>query len=136
MPRYAKKRAYDDESPDSGPEVTAKPAKKSKAAVTSSSSGSGKDADGNLYWEVGMQCFLVTLHHALVAACYLHLLLLTGDGSVQLSPKRRVAINNFKGQTLIAIREYYEADGEMKPGKKVSCRRHQPCKRVGSAQAC
>ena len=40
--------------------------------------------------------------------------------SYQIAPKRRVGISTFKSNTLINIREYYEADGEMKPGKKVS----------------
>ncbi|KAK7183296.1 transcriptional coactivator p15 family protein [Paraphaeosphaeria sporulosa] len=33
---------------------------------------------------------------------------------------RRVTVSDFKGQTLVSIREYYEdkSDGQMKPGKK------------------
>ena len=33
--------------------------------------------------------------------------------------KRRVGISEFKGKTMINIREYYEKDGESLPGKKV-----------------
>jgi hypothetical protein len=34
---------------------------------------------------------------------------------------RRVTVSDFKGQTLVSIREYYEdkESGQMKPGKKV-----------------
>ncbi len=39
--------------------------------------------------------------------------------SVQLSSKRRVNVTKFNNALLINIREYYEADGELKPGKKV-----------------
>jgi hypothetical protein len=36
---------------------------------------------------------------------------------VQLDAKRRVGVQDFKKTTYVAIRDYYEADGEMKPGK-------------------
>lgn len=39
--------------------------------------------------------------------------------SVQLSSKRRVNVTKFNKALLINIREYYEAGGELKPGKKV-----------------
>ncbi|KAI1826028.1 transcriptional Coactivator p15-domain-containing protein [Xylaria intraflava] len=35
-----------------------------------------------------------------------------------LSANRRVVIQNFKGKTYINIREYYDANGVLKPGKK------------------
>lgn len=35
----------------------------------------------------------------------------------QLSAKRRVTIQEFKGMTLVAIREFYGNEGELKPGK-------------------
>ncbi|RMZ78804.1 hypothetical protein DV738_g3572, partial [Chaetothyriales sp. CBS 135597] len=41
-----------------------------------------------------------------------------GDKYFELSRTRRVTINEFKGKSLVNIREYYEKDGEMLPGKK------------------
>ena len=41
------------------------------------------------------------------------------DGSEQLTSKRRVGISEFKGKFMVNIREYYEKDGEVLPGKKV-----------------
>lgn len=38
----------------------------------------------------------------------------------QLSNKRRVGVSEFKKMCFINIREYYEKDGKMLPGKKVS----------------
>lgn len=32
---------------------------------------------------------------------------------------RRITINKFKNKWMVNVREYYEANGEMKPGKKV-----------------
>lgn len=36
----------------------------------------------------------------------------------QLSSKRNVSIQKFRGKTLVSIREYYEKDGELRPGAK------------------
>ena len=43
------------------------------------------------------------------------------DGEIfwELSGKRRVGVSEFKGNTMVNIREYYEKDGGMLPGKKV-----------------
>ncbi|KXL50015.1 hypothetical protein M433DRAFT_436855 [Acidomyces richmondensis BFW] len=36
----------------------------------------------------------------------------------QISGKRRVLLSEFRGATYVTVREYYEANGEMRPGKK------------------
>ncbi|OCK88102.1 PC4-domain-containing protein [Cenococcum geophilum 1.58] len=41
-----------------------------------------------------------------------------GNEYWEISKNRRVGISNFKGMALVNIREYYEKDGEMQPGKK------------------
>ncbi|ODM97703.1 RNA polymerase II transcriptional coactivator [Orchesella cincta] len=41
-----------------------------------------------------------------------------GDHSWTLDKKRVVKINEFRGTVFVDIREYYEKDGEMRPGKK------------------
>ncbi|GAB7365803.1 hypothetical protein MBLNU230_g7136t1 [Neophaeotheca triangularis] len=42
------------------------------------------------------------------------------DGSVywEVSKTRRIQISDFKGQTMVGIREFYEKDGKSLPGKK------------------
>ncbi|KAL9104692.1 MAG: hypothetical protein Q9163_000370 [Psora crenata] len=42
------------------------------------------------------------------------------DGNTvwEISKNRRVGISEFKGKVMVDIREYYEKDGEMLPGKK------------------
>jgi hypothetical protein len=42
---------------------------------------------------------------------------LTNHSHLQISPKRRVTIQEYKGITLIGLREYYEKDGKTLPGK-------------------
>ncbi|PSC71273.1 transcriptional coactivator p15 [Micractinium conductrix] len=37
---------------------------------------------------------------------------------IELGSNRRADISNFKGQTFVGIREYYEKEGQMMPGKK------------------
>ncbi|BGP40389.1 hypothetical protein JCM10450v2_004371 [Rhodotorula kratochvilovae] len=41
-----------------------------------------------------------------------------GDKYVDLGKNKRVVVSDFKGKTLIQIREYYNDAGEWKPGKK------------------
>ncbi|KAL4471728.1 hypothetical protein ABPG74_008621 [Tetrahymena malaccensis] len=42
------------------------------------------------------------------------------DGSLyfELDDKKRVSVRKFKGKIYVDIREFYEKDGEMLPGKK------------------
>ena len=47
------------------------------------------------------------------------------DVCAQLSNKRRVNVTKFNKALLINIREYYEAAGELKPGKKVRSSPHR-----------
>lgn len=42
------------------------------------------------------------------------------NARIQLGRTRRVQINEFKGKQLIDIREFYEKDEQMLPGRKVS----------------
>ncbi|BGP16527.1 hypothetical protein JCM10213_001135 [Rhodosporidiobolus nylandii] len=41
-----------------------------------------------------------------------------GEQYVEIDKKRKITVREFKGKTLIDIREFYQADGEEKPGKK------------------
>jgi hypothetical protein len=43
------------------------------------------------------------------------------DGNTfwELSKMRRVTLSEFKGKQMVSVREYYEQNGEIKPGKKV-----------------
>jgi len=41
-----------------------------------------------------------------------------GNTFWQLSPMRRITLSNFKGSTLVSLREYYEDGGVMRPGRK------------------
>ncbi|TPX15740.1 uncharacterized protein E0L32_000074 [Thyridium curvatum] len=87
MPKLERKRAARSMSEEDGDDnVQVK--KKAKATSVASSGGvaSGKDNEGNPFWE--------------------------------LSRMRRVGVSKFRNNTLINIREYYENDGELKPGKK------------------
>lgn len=38
--------------------------------------------------------------------------------AINLTGKKRVQVSQFKGKTLVGIREYYEKDGALLPGKK------------------
>jgi hypothetical protein len=98
---YNKKRQIDPES--DGEQQVVKKSKSEKSAKKGLAQG--KDAEGNPYWEVG-------------------LLLARVSGSLlmflQIGNNRRIGSSQFKGTTLVNIREYYTGtDGELKPGKKV-----------------
>ncbi|KAL5364571.1 transcriptional Coactivator p15-domain-containing protein [Aspergillus floccosus] len=41
-----------------------------------------------------------------------------GDRYWELSKMRRVTVSSFRGKTMVNIREYYEKDGQVLPGKK------------------
>ncbi|XP_033750065.1 activated RNA polymerase II transcriptional coactivator p15-like [Pecten maximus] len=41
-----------------------------------------------------------------------------GEQMFQLSKMRFVSVSEFRGKVLVGIREYYEADGDLRPGKK------------------
>ena len=48
------------------------------------------------------------------------------EGKLDLPGKRQLDVRTFKGKVYIDIREYYEKDGEMLPGKKgISLTREQ-----------
>merc|ERR1712038_138551 len=40
------------------------------------------------------------------------------DGKIELGKMRFLEVQEFKGKKLVSIREYYEKDGKMLPGKK------------------
>lgn len=42
----------------------------------------------------------------------------TADGKICLGKMKHVDVRKFKGQLYVDIREYYLADGDLKPGKK------------------
>lgn len=42
-----------------------------------------------------------------------------GDVYWDISNHRRVTISEFRGKSLVSVREYYEKDGQELPGKKV-----------------
>jgi len=46
---------------------------------------------------------------------------LDSDGNPywEISKMRRVTVSEFKGKRMVSIREYYEKDGKVLPGKKV-----------------
>jgi len=42
----------------------------------------------------------------------------SGETMFQLSRMRYATVSEFRGKVLVSIREYYEKDGEIRPGKK------------------
>jgi hypothetical protein len=49
-----------------------------------------------------------------------------GNKFWEIAKSRRVTISEFKGKTMVGIREYYEKDNEWLPGKKVLSRHFLP----------
>lgn len=41
-----------------------------------------------------------------------------GEYSFQLAKNRFATVSEFRGKVMVGIREFYEADGELRPGKK------------------
>ncbi|XP_047000366.1 RNA polymerase II transcriptional coactivator [Schistocerca americana] len=90
MPKKTKDE--DSSSSDSGPDdVNPPPSKKSKGASSAPKGKSGGGGGGG-----------------------------SGDDEHKwlLEKKRFVTVREFRGQVYVDIREYYENDGELKPGKK------------------
>lgn len=103
MPASRKRGASDDYEADGGFVEDAPKSKKSKAVAGSSA---GKGDSENEYWEVS-RSFIPCIAG------------LSGSHVAQLGRTRRVQINEFKGKQLVDIREFYEKDDKMLPGKKV-----------------
>lgn len=103
MPK--RKEAYDS---DNGFVEDAPKNKKQKGGNTKApvSSEMHKDDEGNEYWEVSHRRHYSESMRALLSR-------------FQISRTRRVQISSFKGNTMVGIREFYEKDGKMLPGKKV-----------------
>lgn len=104
------------ESDGEQPQVAKKSRGEKKAPKEVKPLSQGKDGDGNAYWEVG--------RFILRNPSFLELRVLTRP---QIGNNRRIGSSEFKGATLINIREYYTApDGQLRPGKKVG---FPPCLR-------
>ena len=100
-----------DAGSDAEPQSAKKSRTEAKAAKTpkpaKNDAEKGTDAEGNTYWEVSRPRCLD------VVSQFINDLLQVGNN-------RRVSSSQFRGNTLVNIREYYTApDGELKPGKKV-----------------
>lgn len=126
MPKNKKRHASDGEDEVVSPVVKkakvktpSKEASPSKPAATLAKSAEKKttekkntDGDKNEFWDVSFVSFLFHFFFTLQfpPANLFH----------QLGNKRRIGTSSFKNTLLVNIREYYEADGELKPGKKVN----------------
>jgi len=102
------KKRHVSEDSDEAESPVVKKTKVKKTASSSTSTKSSKDAEGNPYWEVSSPM--------LCGICILNSLTFSLP---QIGNKRRIGTSKFKGTSLVNIREYYEAAGELKPGKKV-----------------
>ena len=101
-----KREAPVDYESDDGFVEDAPKSKKSKKGDFKANSQLQTDDEGNEFWEVihtaSMQNPIRKAHPR------------------QISRTRRVQVSQFKGSTMVGIREFYEKDGKMLPGKKVS----------------
>ena len=110
MPSFKSfKRSRRDEGSD-GEGSAVEPAKKAKTG-TATVSAAEKDAEGNSFWPV--RCRARGPSFGLVTRADINCL--------QISSTRRVVVSEFKGKSMVSIREYYkDSNGDLKPGKKVS----------------
>merc|ERR1712098_347458 len=83
-----KTRDLSDSDSDSGPEDRLPPQKKKKPEKKPAAKSSGSGGGGDQ------------------------------ENMFQLSKMRFASVSEFRGKVMVGIREYYEADGEMKPGRK------------------
>lgn len=103
-----KRPASDTYEADDGFVEDAPKSKKTKAIPQSKSGGKTAESE-NEYWEVSFPSSQRLIHVDQIKT----------DIHIQLGRTRRVQINEFKGKQLVDIREFYEKDDHMLPGKKV-----------------
>lgn len=106
--KKAKVKTPSKEASPSKPAAAATPAKTTEKKSTEKKN---TDGDGNEFWEVSFVSFF----------CFFFCFLYFPPANLfhQLGNKRRIGTSSFKNTLLVNIREYYEADGEVKPGRKV-----------------
>ena len=115
-PKFKSRKRVSEDSASDNDEPKSKRTKsvKDKAITTSTDISSVPDVqidkEGCEFWPVSISLFTVPFHRHRQLTCYTF---------VQISKDRRIQITKFKGNHQIAIREYYEKDGQMLPGKKV-----------------
>ncbi|THH00788.1 hypothetical protein EW026_g1794 [Hermanssonia centrifuga] len=91
---------YDNSTEGSEEEETSRPAKKKKTEQTAPKKSPKKSQSGG---DEEAGALLVNA---------------TGDKYLDLGRRRRATISSFKGTALLDIREFYDAGGEERPGKK------------------
>ncbi|KAK2616012.1 hypothetical protein N8I77_002731 [Diaporthe amygdali] len=92
----------DNSSGDERPAKASKKVKKEVKKGSSSKNGTNVDDEGNAFWELTR----VSVQD-------------TDETFMKLSGKRRIVVQEFKGNWFVNLREYYEdKSGEMRPGKK------------------